>query len=66
MNLGLSGFVSPNFGSSGSVELRTQIFGNQDEPDDVPPSASVPEPGTLALLSLGLLGMGVLRRNKSN
>ncbi|WP_408607580.1 PEP-CTERM sorting domain-containing protein [Halovibrio salipaludis] len=42
------------------------MFGNQDEPDDVPPSASVPEPGTLALLSLGLLGMGVLRRNKSN
>lgn len=66
LNQNLSGFASPEFGLSGSVELRTQIFGNQDEPDDVPPSASVPEPGTMALLSLGLLGMGVLRRKKSH
>ena len=29
---------------------------------DQPPTASVPEPGTLALLSLGLLGTGVFRK----
>ena len=29
---------------------------------DQPPTASVPEPGTLALLSLGLLGTGIFRK----
>ena len=38
---------------------------NPDDPDDSDDPASVPEPGTLALFSLGLLGLVASRRQKS-
>jgi hypothetical protein len=34
-------------------------------PDIVPPPAGVPEPGTLGLLGLGLLGIGFARRKRA-
>ncbi|WP_150913190.1 PEP-CTERM sorting domain-containing protein [Marinobacter halotolerans] len=65
-NQNLTGFSFPEFNSSGSIEIRTQIFGNQDAQEETPPTVSVPEPGTLAMFSLGLIGLGVLRRKKSS
>jgi len=36
--------------------------GTVTTPLDSPPNATVPEPGTLALLGIGLLGLGIAKR----
>ena len=50
--------------SSVTITLREGQFGDRIGIDDVRFAAAVPEPGTWALMGLGLAGLGALRRRQ--
>ncbi len=46
------------------VKVQETVSGGEPEPPSAPPSGSIPEPATLGLLSLGILGFHAGRRRR--
>jgi hypothetical protein len=59
--------INPTVGGCDAGEwliFRIGVAATPENPVPVPPTVSVPEPGTLLLLASGLLGIGVARRRR--
>ena len=64
-NLTTSNFMALLDGiATNGIEFHLSPERGGGAPPVVPPPVSVPEPGTLALLGIGLFGMGLAKRRK--
>lgn len=57
-------FIDPIFSFGPGVDPQIYSFNFSDGIGNASPAAAIPEPGTLALLSAGLLSLGLLRQRR--